>query len=165
MGSAGYLHRPVLRLNRQVRGTDNDFLTFSSGAEGYLPGDRSKPHPKETWGDECVVTLLVSGDPNVVKNNHRLAVDDRMVLRWTTGRGLEPAAAIELNWATWDVRTLMGRTAWIRIVDNNSGPDGFICVDEIVQSDFPARDLLSDEDGPERRPALNRPQACGGGPS
>ncbi len=122
-------------------------------AGGYLPGDRTKRHPKELWGDECVVSLLVNAAPGAIEHHNRLAVDDRMVLRWTTGNGLDPEGATELEWATWDVRPLKGRKAWIRIVDNNAGPEGQICVDQIHQSDQPRKDLLSNPEAIARAEA------------
>ncbi len=124
---------------------EKDYVNFLIAGD-YLPGDRSKRHPKEFWGDECCVTLLVDAQAGAIKHHNRLAVDDRMVLRWTTGPGLDAGDKVQLEWATWDVSNLRGRKAWLRIVDNNSGPNGFICVDQIHQSDQPAQDLLSNDD-------------------
>src|SRR4030095_4350332 len=44
-----------------------------------------------------------------------------------------------LNWASWDVRDLAGRTAQIQIVDQNTGGWGHLNVDHILQSDTAAR--------------------------
>ncbi len=139
---------------RESRGTmvsppfriEKNHINFLIAGE-HLPGDRSKAHPRESWGDECLISLLVDADVNILRHENRLGVDNRMVLRWSPGNGLDPSEPVRLEWGSWDVRTLMGRRAWIRIVDNNSGPGGMIYIDQIQQDNMPARDLLSNPDG------------------
>ena len=130
---------------------ERDYINFLVGG-GYHLGDRSVREPKDFYGDECCLTLLL--DPaelvytfeTINAGHHRLAVGDKVALRTTTGPGLASDERVELEWATWDVRSLRGKTAQIRIVDNNAGRDGFICVDQIVQSDQPRWDVLHDAD-------------------
>ena len=156
----GYLGNGYLHSNhggRESRGTltsppftiEKEYINFLV-AGGYLIGNRTVKHPREFWGHECLVTLLVDGGNPGIEHHNRLAVDDRMVLRWTTGNGLGTENDIRLRWGTWDVRALRGKRAWIRIVDDNTGPEGMILVDQIHQSDLPRRDLLSDPDAIDR---------------
>jgi beta-fructofuranosidase len=154
---SGYIGMGYLHSNhggREARGTitsppfriEQNYINFLI-AGGHLPGDRSKPHPRELWGDECLITLLVDADINILRHENRLGVDDRMVLRWSPGNGLDSLGPVGLEWGSWDVRTMMGRRAWIRIVDNNSGPEGAIFIDQIHQDNMSAKDLLSNPDG------------------
>lgn len=128
-----------------------DYINFLVGG-GYHFGSRRTKAPKNFWGMECAVTLLV--DPTglvysfdlIHTAHHRLAVDDSVVLRMTTGSGLPTDGALHLDWRSWDVRSLRGRTARIRIVDNSDQADGFLCVDQIVQGDRPLQDLLNNQE-------------------
>ncbi len=123
---------------------NRDYINFRIAA-GYYPGDLSKREPKEFWGDECCINLLVDSNP-AAKIQNMLTVDGSMVIRSTTGQGLVPGEAPKFNWATWDVRRLRGREAWLRIVDNNTRPDGIIRVDQIYRSNQPKVDILSNPD-------------------
>jgi beta-fructofuranosidase len=151
----GYLHSN--HGGRESRGTltsppfiiEKNYINFLV-AGGYLIGNRTVKHPKDLWGGECLVTLLVDGGSPGIEHHNRLAVDEWMVIRWTTGNGLDPEDNIQLKWATWDVRPLIGRKAWIRIVDDNSGPEGMILVDQIHQSDLPRKDLFSNPNAVSR---------------
>ncbi len=143
--ATGILTSPPFKIER-------DYINFLI-AGGYHPGNRLDIKvPKDFWGDECCVNLLVddTGLPLsfdiLNKGHHRLAVEDRVVIRTKTGTGLRPDGAVELQWATWDVRTLRGKTAQIQLVDNYAGSEGFICADHIIQSDTPRRDILHDAD-------------------
>jgi len=131
---------------------ERDYINFLIGG-GHHPGDRRTPEPKGFWGNEICVNLLVDPEKypytaeQLNMGQHRLAVEDGFVcLRTNTGFGLEPDGTVRLQWDSLDVRYLEGKTAKIRIVDNNTGPEGFICVDQIVQSDQPAKDLLHNAD-------------------
>lgn len=86
--------------------------------------------------DKDHINLLVGGGnhpsgaeaPTAV----RLVVDGKVV-RSAAGKNSEA-----LNWATWNVADLAGRTARIEIVDQNTGGWGHINVDHIMLSDTPA---------------------------
>ena len=127
---------------------ERDYINFLVGGGAHL-GSRKKRAPKNFWGDESGVMLLV--DPEglpytfdlIHTQHHRIAVGDRVVLRVTTGLGVPSTVALEMRWSSWDVRSLRGRTAQVRIVDNCVADDGYICVDQIAQSDSPRQDLLS----------------------
>jgi fructan beta-fructosidase len=66
---------------------------------------------------ETAVNLLVNGD----------------VVRTTTGANGE-----QLDWANWDIRDLMGQTATIQVVDNNTGGWGHVLADQFTVADAPA---------------------------
>ncbi|HEV3143963.1 MAG TPA: glycoside hydrolase family 32 protein [Gemmataceae bacterium] len=57
------------------------------------------------------------------------------VVRTATGPNDKPGGSEQLDWQTWDVRDLIGKSVIIEIVDNRKGGWGHICVDHIVQSD------------------------------
>jgi beta-fructofuranosidase len=143
--SRGIITSPPFRIEKR-------YINFLI-AGGHLPGDRTQLHPKDLWGDECVISLLVDTRPVGIEHHSKLAVDERMVARWTTGNGLDPDQPIRLEWASWDLRRLKGQTASIRIVDNNTGPEGAIFIDQVFQSDLPAGDLLSNPDAVRRADA------------
>lgn len=63
----------------------------------------------------------------------RLVVDGRTV-RSATGTDSE-----SLNWISWDLSDLAGRTARIEVVDENTGGWGHILLDQVMLSDTPAR--------------------------
>jgi fructan beta-fructosidase len=62
-----------------------------------------------------------------------LLVDGRIV-RTATGRNDRPGGSEALIWQVWDVSTLVGKTARIQIVDQQTGPWGHITVDQIVMT-------------------------------
>jgi beta-fructofuranosidase len=178
-GSKGALTSPEFVIGR-------DYINFLAGG-GYNIGNRQKAAPVDFWGDELSVSLLVkpTGLPlsfnHIHTGHHRLAVRDKLVLRNSTGPGIGDAGIIRMRWDSWDVRSLQGVTAQIRIVDNNTGPEGFICVDHIVQADQPKADLLhnwdilrranenvmkAEKNAPSRRGYHYRPPKFGfGGPT
>ena len=132
---------------------ERGYINFLVGG-GYHPGSRRTKAPKDFWGDECSVSLFIL-DPAELKylpfehmnaGHHLLAVDGSIIIRTTTGPGRASEDAEELEWATCDVRLLQGKTVFIRIVDNYPGPDGYLCVDQVFQSDSPMKNLLSDPD-------------------
>ena len=120
---------------------NRDYINFRIAA-GYYPGDLSKLKPEGFWGDECCVNLIV--ESNAAANiQNMLTVDGGMVIRSKTGRELVTGEVPRFNWATWDVRRLRGREAWIRIVDNSTASDGMIAIDQMFQSNQPKADILS----------------------
>src|SRR5262249_22486710 len=57
------------------------------------------------------------------------------VVRTATGPNDRPGGSEQLDWHSWDVADLEGRTAVIEIVDRATGGWGHINIDHIVQSD------------------------------
>ena len=77
------------------------------------------------------ITFLIGGGSHEKGTFMELLVDDKPVST-ATGRDDE-----QLDWTTWDVRPFKGKSATIRIVDNETGGWGHINVDQIMQSDKP----------------------------
>jgi fructan beta-fructosidase len=57
------------------------------------------------------------------------------VVRTASGPNDRPGGSERLDWHTWDVSELEGRTAVLEIIDRHTGGWGHINVDQIVQSD------------------------------
>jgi fructan beta-fructosidase len=62
---------------------------------------------------------------------------DGAVVRTATGPNDQAGGSERLEWATWDLAELNGRTAILEIVDQRKGGWGHVNVDQIVQSDAP----------------------------
>ena len=60
---------------------------------------------------------------------------DGVVVRTATGPNDRPGGTERLDWASWDVADLLGKSAVLRVVDHRKGGWGHINVDQIVQSD------------------------------
>ena len=78
------------------------------------------------------INFLVGGGPHA-DTAVTLLVDGEVVRR-TSGRESEA-----LNWASWNVAELRGRTARIQILDASTGGWGHVLADHIMFSDEPAR--------------------------
>jgi fructan beta-fructosidase len=76
------------------------------------------------------IAMLVGGGNHPPDCGIELLVDGQSV-RQATGADNE-----ELDWVTWDVRDLRGRTAQLRIFDRATGGWGHISVDHIVQTEL-----------------------------
>jgi fructan beta-fructosidase len=72
-------------------------------------------------GEACI-NLLVGGE----------------AVRTASGPNDQPGGSETLEWASWDVSDLDGRTAVIEIVDRRKGGWGHINIDQITQSDTPS---------------------------
>jgi fructan beta-fructosidase len=84
------------------------------------------------------ITFLIGGGGYTGKTCINLLVDGQVVCT-ATGPNTQPGGSEFLNWETWDVRKHRGKTAVIQIVDDASGGWGHINVDQIAQSDTPAK--------------------------
>ena len=60
---------------------------------------------------------------------------DGAVVRTATGPNDKPGGSERLDWASWDVADMAGKTVVLRVVDRRKGGWGHINVDQIVQSD------------------------------
>ncbi|MDQ3790885.1 MAG: GH32 C-terminal domain-containing protein [Actinomycetota bacterium] len=90
-------------------------FTLSAPYLNFLIGGGNHPVGSET---PTAVRLIVDGE----------------VVRSATGKDSEA-----LDWASWDVRDLSGRTARFDVVDQNTGGWGHILVDHVVLADAPAK--------------------------
>jgi fructan beta-fructosidase len=80
------------------------------------------------------LNFLIGGGKYPGKTCIELLVDGKGV-REATGPNDKPGGAERLEWASWDVSELVGKTASLRITDAHTGGWGHINVDQIVQSD------------------------------
>ena len=60
---------------------------------------------------------------------------DGAVVRSATGPNDRPGGSERLDWASWDVADLVGKSAILRVVDRRKGGWGHVNVDQIIQSD------------------------------
>src|SRR6185369_3138128 len=79
------------------------------------------------------LNFLIGGGGYAGETCMNLLVDGK-VDRTATGPNTEAGGSEQLEWATWDVRELMGQSARLEIVDKRTGGWGHINVDQIVQS-------------------------------
>jgi len=104
-GSTGTLTSPPVHIERPYF----NFLIGGGGAPAVRQG-----HP----GSTCLDLLI-----------------DGKVARTASGPNDRPGGTEQLEWASWDVRELVGKTVVLRIVDHETGGWGHINVDQIIQSD------------------------------
>ena len=80
------------------------------------------------------INFLVGGGGHAGKTCVNLLVAGKVV-RTATGPNTAPGGSERLDWHTWDVGDLVGKSVVIQIVDDHKGGWGHINVDHIVQSD------------------------------
>jgi len=117
-----------------------------SGFEGkglvntFLGGD--KPTGRLTSPEFTIerdyITFLIGGGGHKGKTCMNLLIDGKVALT-ATGPNTRPGGSEFLNWENWDVRKYKGKRAVLQIVDDASGGWGHINVDQISQSNTPAK--------------------------
>ena len=80
------------------------------------------------------VNFLLGGGQHPGQTGVDLLIDGKVV-RTATGPNDRPGGTEQLEWHSWDVTDLEGKTAVFRIVDQHTGGWGHINVDHIVMSD------------------------------
>lgn len=95
-------------------------------------------HAAGSWGHLMVDQILFSSVPNAVvgESDDQTTVNllvGGQVVRTMTGHDDE-----HLTWQTWDVNDLVGQTAELQVVDNNTGSWGHISLDQVTFSNKPA---------------------------
>jgi fructan beta-fructosidase len=114
----------------QGKGLVNTFLE-GDGPTGTLTS------PEFTIERDCI-KFLIGGGGFKGKTCMNLLVGGKVVLS-ATGPNIEQGGSEALDWDNWDVKKYKGSKAVIQIVDDASGGWGHINVDQIVQSDTPAK--------------------------
>ena len=82
------------------------------------------------------INFLIGGGKHPGEACANLVIDGKPV-RTATGPNDRPGGSERLDWATWDTRDLIGKTASIELTDRRKGGWGHISIDQIVQSDTP----------------------------
>ncbi|MEI7910562.1 MAG: glycoside hydrolase family 32 protein [Verrucomicrobiota bacterium] len=59
------------------------------------------------------------------------------IVRTATGPNQKPGGSEHLDWQSWDMADLMGKSVSVEIIDSRKGGWGHVSVDNIVQSDTP----------------------------
>ncbi|WP_373426050.1 GH32 C-terminal domain-containing protein [Microbacterium sp. W4I20] len=119
--------------------TSWDVSEFES-AEAQL---RIRDDAKGGWA-HLTFDHLVIGDEKSTPRSDETAVNlivDGAVVRSATGSNSE-----NLDWASWDVEDLRGKTATIQAVDNNRQGWGHLLFDQVTFSDAPAQTALEGYD-------------------
>ncbi|MFC8896214.1 GH32 C-terminal domain-containing protein [Streptomyces cinereoruber] len=83
------------------------------------------------------LNLLVGGGNHPSGSEAPTAV--RLVVDGKTVRSATGTDSESLNWVSWDLGDLAGKTARIEVVDQNTGGWGHILLDQVMLSDTPAR--------------------------
>ena len=120
---------------REVTGFEGKGLVNS-----FLGGDgpTGKLTSPEFAIERDYIKFLIGGGGHKGKTCMNLLIDGEVVLT-ATGPNTQPGGREALNWENWDVRKYKGKKAVLQIVDDASGGWGHINVDQISQSDTPAK--------------------------
>ena len=90
------------------------------------------------------VNFLIGAGMHPGKTCINLLLDGKVV-RTATGPNDRPGGTERLDWHTWDVAELAGKTVVIEIVDMETGGWGHINIDQIVQSDVKKGIMVVDQ--------------------
>ncbi|MBN2138688.1 MAG: GH32 C-terminal domain-containing protein [Sedimentisphaerales bacterium] len=82
------------------------------------------------------IHFLIGGGKDPENTCINLVVDGKTV-RTATGPNDRPGGSEQLDWHSWNVADLVGKSAKIEIIDRKKGGWGHINIDHIIQSDSP----------------------------
>lgn len=106
----------------------NDALASSLHGGEAATGSLTSPEFTIT---EPYITFLIAGGNTAGKTAAQLIVDGKVVRESVGKRSLRLEAEV------WSVADLKGKTARIRLLDDETGPWGFIALDHIIFTDYP----------------------------
>ncbi|MHA7845986.1 GH32 C-terminal domain-containing protein [Serratia sp. D1N4] len=132
----------VLLVNGEVKrsatGNSSESLNWTHWDVSEFQGQQAKiviiDENSGGWGHILADNFIASDSaakPISSETSVNLVVNDKIIYSAT---GADSEA---LGWRSWNVASLQGETAQIRVIDNNTGGWGHILLDEIIQSDQP----------------------------
>ncbi len=111
-----------------LTGYSNDRLAVSAYMGDNSRGSLTSP---EFTIKEPYITFLIAGGDYAGKTAAQLIIDGKVVRESVGKRSLKCDSAL------WDVTEFKGKKAQIKLVDDESGPWGFIAVDQIIFTNYP----------------------------
>ncbi len=127
---------------RTATGQDSEFVNWSSWDVAALQGQQAQIQVVDQnqggWGHILADHIMFSDQPAApvsLETSVNLVVDGQVV-RTATGPNSET-----LDWTGWDVRDLAGKTARLRVIDNNTGGWGHVMVDHFTFADQAAQSV------------------------
>src|SRR4051812_48499896 len=128
---------------RSATGQDNEALNWSNWNVADLKGKTAHIDIVDEntggWGHLNADQITFSDQPALPRSTEtavNLLVDGNVV-RTATGPNSET-----LDWTSWNLRDLAGKTAQIQLVDNNTGGWGHLLVDNFAFAEQPALSVL-----------------------
>jgi fructan beta-fructosidase len=128
---------------RSATGQDNEALNWTNWSVSEFEGRTARIEIVDEntggWGHINADQITFSDQPAFPRSTEtavNLLVDGEVV-RTATGPNSE-----RLDWTAWNLRDLLGRTARIQVVDNNTGGWGHILADHFAFADEPALSVL-----------------------
>jgi fructan beta-fructosidase len=90
------------------------------------------------------ISFLIGGGGHPGQTCIHLLADGNVV-RTAVGPNTQPGGSEQLDWHSWDVSELAGKTVQLRIVDDATGGWGHINIDHIIQSDKKRQMIIDKE--------------------
>jgi len=128
---------------RTATGHDSEALNWTNWNVSELDGQTAHIEIVDQntggWGHILADQITFSDQPafpRSIETSVNLLVDDKVV-RSATGANSE-----QLDWTGWNLTDLIGQTAQIQLVDNNTGGWGHLLADNFMFSDQPALSVV-----------------------
>lgn len=84
--------------------------------------------------ERASLNFLIGGGHNPGETCVNLILDGK-IARTATGPNKQPGGTEALDWISWDISDLAGKSAQLTVIDHKTGGWGHINVDQVVQSD------------------------------